>query len=139
MASKHYRARKAAAGAAAPAKPVETGEGCRVEAAPADGLEEPAAWWRGLADNDAVWRGPMAVATAEDLASLDARVCEMDRRLFVCEVRGGNSAARLSGLRDEMLERMGDEARKARQLAVLLDLAVVAVFLVFLAASVAAR
>lgn len=129
MASKHYRARKAAAATAAPAKPVETGEGCRVEVAPADGLEEPAAWWRGLT-KDAVWRGPMAVATAEDLASLDARVCE---------ARGGNSDARLSGLRDEMLERMGDEARKARQLAMLLDLAVVAVFLVFLAASVAAR
>lgn len=134
MASKHYRARKVAAATAAPAKPVETGEGCRVEVAPADGLEEPAAWWRGLADNDAVWRGHMAVATAEDLASLDARVCEMDRRLFVCEARGGNSDARLSGLRDEMLERMGDEARKARQLAALLDLAVVVVFLVFLVA-----
>lgn len=134
MASKHYRARKAAAGAAAPAKPVETGEGCRVEAAPADGLEEPGTPWCGVTENDAAWRGPMAVATAEDLAALDAQVCEMDRRLFVCETRGGRSDARLSGLRDEMLERMGDEARKSRQLAALLDLAVVVVCLAFLAA-----
>ena len=139
MASKHYRARKAAAGAAAPAKPVETGEGCRVEEAPSDGLEEPGAWWCGATDNDAVWRGPMAVATAEDLAALDAQVCEMDRRLFVCETRGGRSDARLSGLYDDLHERIDEEARKSRQLAALLDLAVVVVFLVFLAASVAAR
>lgn len=52
----------------------------------------------GLGDEEA-WPGPMAVATAEDLAALDADVAALDRRLFVAETDAGAALkwARRSG------------------------------------------
>lgn len=133
MTAKHVNRTRSAKGACTPARAVEAAEGCRVEVEAAQGLEEPVPR-RGVGDGGAAWAGPMAVATAEDLASVDARVCEIERRLFVCEEAGRHFGDRQAGLYAAMCGRMADGDRKARLIGAACDLALLAVCLLLLAA-----
>lgn len=133
MTAKHVNRTRSAKGACTPARAVEAAEGCRVEVEAAQGLEEPAPR-RGVGDGGAAWAGPTAVATAEDLASVDARVCEIERRLFVCEEAGKHFGDRQAGLYAAMCQRMAEGDRKVKLVGVVCDLAVIAACLLLLAA-----
>ena len=133
MTAKHVNRTRSAKGACAPARAVEAVEGCRVEVEAAQGLEEPAPR-RGVGDGGAAWAGPMAVATAEDLASVDARVCEIERRLFVCEEAGKHFGDRLAGLYATMCQRMSAGDNRVKLLCALCDVVLLVVCLLSLAA-----
>ena len=132
MTAKHFKKTRAVKGTCTPARAVEAAEGCRVEVGAAQGLEEPAPR-RGVGDGGAAWAGPMAVATAEDLASVDARVCEIERRLFVCEEAGRHFGDRQASLYAAMCERMAEGDRKGKLLCTLCDVVLLVVCLLFLA------